>query len=137
MKTLPKKHLRHTSPFSVAFSEISVNKKPERADLDSIDGIRRLTGVQPEPTALDATRPQQLSPDKTWATPSIVKSKIARGSQASQQLPTRPTSRKQSECQVQVRLLVHQQSTIKNLYSSSRSSSSPMTISLFQFGLRW
>ncbi|HEX9613105.1 MAG TPA: hypothetical protein VGA05_05780 [Candidatus Bathyarchaeia archaeon] len=27
--------------------------------------------VQPEPTRSDVTRPQQLSPDTTWATPSL------------------------------------------------------------------
>src|SRR5213594_2015973 len=38
------------------------------------------TWVQPEPTTSDVTRPQQLSPDTTWAEPSIAKSKLAKGS---------------------------------------------------------
>jgi len=36
--------------------------------------------AQPEPTTSDVTRPQQLSPDTTWAEPSTAKSKLAKGS---------------------------------------------------------
>ena len=39
-----------------------------------------VTWVQPEPTTSDVTRPQQLSPDTTWAEPSVAKSKLAKGS---------------------------------------------------------
>ncbi len=41
---------------------------------------KNVTWVQPEPTTSDVTRPQQLSPDTTWAEPIIAKSKLARGS---------------------------------------------------------
>jgi len=41
---------------------------------------KNVTWVQPEPTTSDITRPQQLSPDTTWAEPSIAKSKLAKGS---------------------------------------------------------
>ena len=41
---------------------------------------KNVTWVQPEPTTSDVTRPQQLSPDTTWAEPSTVKSKLAKGS---------------------------------------------------------
>src|SRR5437870_7672861 len=41
---------------------------------------KNVTWVQPEPTTSDVTRPQQLSPDATWAEPSIAKSKLAKGS---------------------------------------------------------
>jgi len=39
-----------------------------------------VTWVQPEPTTSDVTRPQQLSPDTTWAEPSVAESKLAKGS---------------------------------------------------------
>ena len=39
-----------------------------------------VTWVQPEPTTSDITRPQQLSPDTTWAEPGTAKSKLAKGS---------------------------------------------------------
>ena len=39
-----------------------------------------VTWVQPEPTTSDVTRPQQLSPDTTWAEPSTAKYKLAKGS---------------------------------------------------------
>ena len=38
-----------------------------------------VTWVQPEPTTSDVTLPKQLSPDKTWAEPSVTKSKLAKG----------------------------------------------------------
>src|SRR5438105_12133315 len=41
---------------------------------------KNVTWVQPEPTTSDITRPQQLSPDTTWAEPSTAKSKLAKGS---------------------------------------------------------
>jgi len=41
---------------------------------------KNVTWVQPEPTTSDVTRPQQLSPDTTWAEPSTAKSKLAKGS---------------------------------------------------------
>src|SRR2546425_7898468 len=41
---------------------------------------KNFTWVQPEPTTSDVTLPQQLSPDTTWAEPSIVKPKLAKGS---------------------------------------------------------
>src|SRR5437870_8505527 len=41
---------------------------------------KNVTWVQPEPTTSDVTRPQQLSPDTTWAEPTIAKSKLAKGS---------------------------------------------------------
>ncbi len=41
---------------------------------------KAVTCVQPEPTTSDVTRPQQLSPDTTWAEPSVAKSKLAKGS---------------------------------------------------------
>src|SRR5207302_3901045 len=41
---------------------------------------KSVTWVQPEPTTSDITRPQQLSPDTTWAEPSTAKSKLAKGS---------------------------------------------------------
>src|SRR5439155_22503819 len=36
------------------------------------------TWVQPEPTTSDVTRPQQLSPDTTWAERSTAKTKLAK-----------------------------------------------------------
>ena len=41
---------------------------------------KNVTWVQPEPTTSDVTRSQQLSPDTTWAEPSIAKSALAKGS---------------------------------------------------------
>src|SRR5437879_8291356 len=41
---------------------------------------KNVTWVQPEPTTSDITRPQQLSPDTTWAEPSTAKSRLAKGS---------------------------------------------------------
>src|SRR5712692_8491882 len=41
---------------------------------------KNVTWVQPEPTTFDVTLPQLLSPDKTSAEPSVVKSKLAKGS---------------------------------------------------------
>ena len=41
---------------------------------------KNVVWVQPEPTTSDVTRPQQLSPDTTWAEPSTAKSKLAKGS---------------------------------------------------------
>src|SRR5438132_12216665 len=41
---------------------------------------KNVTWVQPEPTTSDITRPQQLSPDTTWAEPSTAKSKLAKES---------------------------------------------------------
>src|SRR6266571_1773728 len=41
---------------------------------------KNVTWVQPEPTTSDTTRPQQMSPDTTWAEPSTAKSKLAKGS---------------------------------------------------------
>jgi len=41
---------------------------------------KNVTWVQPEPTTSDITRPQQFSPDTTWAEPSTTKSKLAKGS---------------------------------------------------------
>jgi len=41
---------------------------------------KNVTWIQPEPTTSDITRPQQLSPDTTWAEPSTAKSKLAKGS---------------------------------------------------------
>src|SRR6266568_3574457 len=41
---------------------------------------KSVTWVQPEPTTSDITRPQQLSPDSTWAEPSTSKPKLAKGS---------------------------------------------------------
>src|SRR5438552_11506344 len=41
---------------------------------------KNVTWVQPEPTTSDVTLPRQLSPDTTWAEPSVSKSKLANGS---------------------------------------------------------
>src|SRR5205809_7135605 len=41
---------------------------------------KNVTWVQPEPTTSDVTRPQQPSPDTTWAEPSIAKPKLEKGS---------------------------------------------------------
>jgi hypothetical protein len=41
---------------------------------------KNVTWVQPKPTTSDITRPQQLSPDTTWAEPSTARSKLAKGS---------------------------------------------------------
>src|SRR5216683_7348472 len=41
---------------------------------------KNVTWVQPEPTTSGVTRPQQLSPDTTWAEPSTARSKLAKGS---------------------------------------------------------
>jgi len=53
---------------------------------------KNVTWVQPEPTTSDITRPQQLSPDTTWAEPSTSKPKLAKGPQVSQPLGTRQKS---------------------------------------------
>src|SRR5713226_3494302 len=51
-----------------------------RPGLPSPTVRKNVTWVQPEPTTSDVTRPQQLNPATTWAEPSIVKSKLAKGS---------------------------------------------------------
>src|SRR3989441_3570675 len=59
---------------------------PDKGVNDARPGIptptvrKNVTWVQPEPTISDVTRPQQLSPDTTWAEPSVPKSKLAKGS---------------------------------------------------------
>src|SRR5436189_6353226 len=59
---------------------------PDRGVNDARPGLptptfrKNITWVQPEPTTSDVTRPQQLSPDATWATPSGNKSKLAKES---------------------------------------------------------
>src|SRR5712692_8153448 len=59
---------------------------PDKGVNDARSGLptptvrKNVTWVQPEPTTSDITRPQQLSPDTTWAEPSIAKSKLAKGS---------------------------------------------------------
>src|SRR5437899_8970757 len=68
---------------------------------------RNVTWVQPEPTTSDATRPQQLSPDTTWAEPSVAKSKLAKGSPGSQPTGTNPRNIRQSDGPIQIHLLVH------------------------------
>src|SRR5439155_22264441 len=59
---------------------------PDRGVKDVRPGLptptvrKNVTWVQPEPTTSDTTRPQQLSPDTTWAEPSTAKSKLPKGS---------------------------------------------------------
>src|SRR3989449_11750613 len=52
---------------------------------------KNVTWVQPEPTTSDITRPQQLSPDRIWAEPSITNPELAKGS------PGLSTTRDQTE----------------------------------------
>jgi hypothetical protein len=51
-----------------------------RPGLPTPTGRKNVTWIQPEPTTSDVTLPQQLSPGKTWAEPSIVKRQLAKGS---------------------------------------------------------
>src|SRR6266699_863369 len=51
-----------------------------RPGLPTLTVRRNVTWVQPEPMTSNVTRPQQLSPDTTWAEPSVAKSKLAKGS---------------------------------------------------------
>src|SRR5437870_13299019 len=59
---------------------------PDKGVNDALPGLptpvvrKNVTWVQPEPTTSDITRPQQLSPDTTWAEPSVAKSKVTKGS---------------------------------------------------------
>ena len=41
---------------------------------------KNVAWVQPEPTTSDITQPQQLSPDTTWAEPSVTETALAKGS---------------------------------------------------------
>ena len=60
--------------------------QPDKGINDSRLGLptptvrKNVTWVQLEPTTSDITRPQQLSPDTTWAEPCVAKSKLAKGS---------------------------------------------------------
>ncbi len=51
-----------------------------RPGLPTPTARKNVTWVQPEPTTSDITRAQQLSPNTTWAEPSTVKSRLAKGS---------------------------------------------------------
>src|SRR5436853_7665482 len=92
---------------------------PDKGGYDTRPGLptptvrKNVTWVQPEPTTSDITRPQQLSPDTTWAEPSNAKSKLAKGS------PGLSTPREQAKEEGtkhgpgEVRLLVQQPPAIR------------------------
>src|SRR6266568_9574610 len=63
-----------------------------RPGLPTPTARKSVTWVQPEPTASDVTLPQQLSPDTTWAQPSIAKSILTKGSPWSRPTPIRRKS---------------------------------------------
>jgi hypothetical protein len=75
---LPK---RPTEGYGILVAPIVVASHTTREARTTTPTVRKnVTWVQPEPTTSDVTGPQQLGPDTTWAEPSIVKSKLARGS---------------------------------------------------------
>src|SRR5437667_8017727 len=77
-----------------------------RPGLPSPTVRKNVTWVQPEPTTSDTTRPQQLSPDTTWAEPSTAKSKLAKGSPGLSTTRDQTKSRWQSDGPIQARYSV-------------------------------
>jgi len=75
---------------------------------------KNVTWVQPEPTTSDVTRPQQLSPDTTWAEPSVAKSAGKWVPLVSRPLGTRQRNRSANGGPILVCLLVHQPPTIRS-----------------------